>query len=136
MNVSDSGLEDEDDEDMVNDEPIVPFFIKSSLDSDAQDVPILLWKSHEYNDLGHGHSEFIIGEVTIPVMTLSTTAPAYFPTSSSALLYGVMNIVVQRADALEFLVLSTAQWKVPSGEDLPCLCPNPQCPLRFQWQPE
>ena len=98
--VSDSGLEDDDDEDMADDEPTVPFLIKSSSNSDSQDVLILLWKSHEYNDLGHGHSEFIVGEVTIPVMTLSTTAPAYFPTLSSTLLYGVMNIIVQRVDAL------------------------------------
>ena len=121
---------------MGDDKPVMPYLTKASSEADAKDVPILLWKPHQYNSLGNGHSEFIIGEVTIPVMTLSKTAPAYFPTTSSAILYGNMALIIRDVDTYEFLVLSTALWKIPTGADMTCLCHNAACPLRLQWQSE
>ena len=78
---------------MGDDKPAMPYLTKASSEADAKDVPILLWKPHQYNDLGNGHSEFIIGSVTIWVMTLSKTSPTYFLTTSSAMLYGNMALL-------------------------------------------
>ena len=49
---------------------------------------------------------------------------------------GNMHFIARGVDTLEFLVLSTALWKIPTGGDMACLCPNTACSFRFQWQVE
>ena len=70
--------EDGEDFDTGNTEPTIPYLMKAGSESDANNVPILLWKPYQYNDFGHSKGDFIIGGVTIHVMTLSKTDIAYF----------------------------------------------------------
>ena len=93
--------EDGDDMDMGDVEPTIPSLTKASSKPDAEDVLIFLWKPSQYNNLGCGKSEFIIGGVTIHVMSLSKADVAYFPCGSKpqtltsrVILYGNMQFII------------------------------------------